>query len=84
MAMAKRVWQLDSSRRIGLKITLTDFLIVGEVHYSRRTIAAEILSRFYCTSTIRVTMDKRRPRLDSVCQKGPEITLTSALIIVLS
>ena len=47
MAMAKRVWQLDSSRRIRLKLTLTDFLIVGKVHYSRRTIAAEILSRFY-------------------------------------
>ena len=47
MAMAKRVWQLDSSRRISLKLILTDFLIVEKVHYSRRTIAAEILSCFY-------------------------------------
>jgi hypothetical protein len=51
------------------------------VHYSRRTIAAEILSRFYLYFN---NQNNDGPQLDSACQKGLEITLTSVLIVVLS
>ena len=65
IAIAKRIWQLNSSRRIGLKLILTDFLIVEKVHYSKRTIAAEILSCFYLYFNNQ-NNDEQTKNLDSI------------------